>query len=504
MCAFLFRRSSTILPPLSNRSHTERLCLRNRFLAPLPAHSRLHLRFAASVQQTRPPRHSAIGSWTVAVACVVTIGSAVLLEELSRPSSPIYISPRKHQPPIEEPTDTPKAAMADSIPLGRPGNLTAEQEEKLKELWKITLKVFGVQKPHDLDEPPPNGTINGETEQASEPTSTAPSQTTTTEALATPEKKKKSRFGFLHRGKGESPSPASPTSPAYLDGVADSLDGANDKYDQNKQFREAVASQSPETIRNTFWTMAKHDHPDGLLLRFLRARKWNVNAALVMAVSTMHWRDQEYHVDDDIILRGEEGCLLDSQGKAEGANNSSKERDGKDFLAQYRMGKSFLHGQDKEGRPMCVVRVRLHHGGDQTVSSLERYTVHTIETARLLLRGNVDTATIVFDMTDFSLANMVRCIRSSLPPSNLISAQGLHSCQIHDQVLRGQLPRIAWSRPRSQSSLGLPGYMEDHSRLARSSRGGQSAFHQQPYRAKRLRRQLQDNEGTGRRGELGI
>lgn len=320
--------------------------------------------------------------------------------------------------------------MAEIIPPGRPGNLTAEQEEKLKEFWKITLKVFGVQKPHGQDESQPNGTTNGETQHASESASTAPSEKNSTELLATPEKKKKSRFGFLHRSKSESPGstgPTSPASPAYLDGIADNLDGANDKYGQNKQFREAVASQSPETIRSTFWSMAKHDNPDGLLLRFLRARKWDVNAALVMAISTMHWRDQEYHVDDDIILRGEEGCLLDSQGKAEGASNSSKERDGKDFLAQYRMGKSFLHGVDKEGRPMCVVRVRLHHGGDQTVTSLERYTVHTIETARLLLRDNVDTATIVFDMTNFSLANMV-C-------SNLLEFSVL-STDCHDRIIR--------------------------------------------------------------------
>ncbi|KAF2234216.1 CRAL/TRIO domain-containing protein [Viridothelium virens] len=311
--------------------------------------------------------------------------------------------------------------MAETIPPGRPGNLTAEQEQKLKELWKITFKLFGVQKPHGQDEAQLDGATNGE----SESTSTAPSDTASAEPPATPDKRKKSRLSFLRRGNKESESPAAPTSPSGLESIAESLDGANEKYGQTKQFRETIASQSPEALRATFWSMTKHDHPDGILLRYLRARKWDVNAALVMLVSAMHWRDQEIHVDDDIMYRGEEGCLLDSQGKAEGATNSSKERDGKDFLAQYRMGKSFLHGLDKEGRPMCVVRVRIHHGGDQTVSSLERYTVHTIETARLLLRGNVDTATIIFDMTDFSLANMdytpvkfmIKCFEANYPES---------------------------------------------------------------------------------------
>ena len=107
-------------------------------------------------------------------------------------------------------------------------------------------------------------------------------------------------------------------------------------------------------------------------------------------------------VDDDIVKRGEGGAVEDSQ-----SSNSGVKREGHDFLQQLRMGKSFLHGTDKEGRPICFVRVRLHKQGEQTEPSLERYTVYTIETARLLLSGNVDTAAIVFDMTDFSMANMV-------------------------------------------------------------------------------------------------
>lgn len=76
-------------------------------------------------------------------------------------------------------------------------------------------------------------------------------------------------------------------------------------------------------------------------------------------------------------------------------------------MKQVRMGKSFLHGHDKEGRPICVVRVRLHKQADQTEQSLERYTVYIMETARLMLRPPVDTACVIFDMTGFSLANMV-------------------------------------------------------------------------------------------------
>jgi hypothetical protein len=64
-------------------------------------------------------------------------------------------------------------------------------------------------------------------------------------------------------------------------------------------------------------------------------------------------------------------------------------------MAQLRMGKSFLHGTDKDGRPCCYVRVKLHKQGEQSEKSLERFTVYTIETTRMMLKPPVDTAVSV-------------------------------------------------------------------------------------------------------------
>ena len=137
-----------------------------------------------------------------------------------------------------------------------------------------------------------------------------------------------------------------------------------------------------------------------------------------MMVSTMRWRSNEMHVDDDIMKHGELAALEDEAGA-----DAEKKKLGHDFLEQMRMGKSFLHGLDKTGRPMCFVRARLHKQGEQSEASLERYTVFLIESARMVLAPPVDTAVrliilpmltmltnlkcVVFDLTGFSMANMV-------------------------------------------------------------------------------------------------
>lgn len=239
---------------------------------------------------------------------------------------------------------------------GRPENLTPEQEVKLKELWTAVLRVFGVLAPQ-------NGVDGTKNPEEADQKSTKEQR-----------KKRVSLFGKKHKNDDS-------------EATDSSVDSANDKWGQTKEYQNVLANQSPEDLRKAYWSMVKHDHPDGLLLRFLRARKWDVHNALVMMVATMHWRLQEMHVDDDIMKRGEGGAVEDSQ-----SSNSAVKKEGLDFLAQERLGKSFLHGTDKEGRPMCYVRTRLHKQGQQSEPSLERYTVFVIEHARLMLSPPVDTA----------------------------------------------------------------------------------------------------------------
>jgi hypothetical protein len=267
--------------------------------------------------------------------------------------------------------------MPPNMPPGRPGTLTPEQEGKLRELWAATMKVFGV--------------YEAPTEVNGDDTPSAPTRADTTTDKDGKEKKKKSRLHVFKRkdkgdkgGDSESTTPGTQT-PSDISSL--SIADEDDKHGQGKEFKAAIANTSPEDLRKAFWSMVKHDHPDGLLLRFLRARKWDVDKALVMMISTMHWRAEEVHVDDDIVRNGELAAFEESK-----SSEAKTKKEGEDFMAQLRMGKSFLHGLDKEGRPMCIVRARLHKAGEQSEESLERFTVYTIETARMLLRPPVDTA----------------------------------------------------------------------------------------------------------------
>jgi hypothetical protein len=314
------------------------------------------------------PKQSAVEPITLLIAITTGFAAGYIADSLYSHPPPstkpelLPDTPASSTPPdASEPHTDPD--MAPTSLEGRPGNLTPDQEERLRELWLATLDVFGV-----------TAASRPSVDTASIKSSTAPA--------AEDKTKKKSKLSMFSRKTKD---------------TKDATEDDNDKHGQANEFRQALQNQSPESLRTAFWGMVKHDDPDALLLRFLRARKWDVHAALVMMISTLHWRSEEMHVDDDIVYKGEGGAAIDAQS----STDPTTKKDAEDFLTQLRMGKSFLHGTDADGRPVCVVRARLHRAGEQTEKSLERFTVYTIDTARMMLRPPIDTAV---SLISFALA----------------------------------------------------------------------------------------------------
>ncbi|KAJ0419760.1 CRAL-TRIO domain-containing protein [Aspergillus carlsbadensis] len=190
---------------------------------------------------------------------------------------------------------------------------------------------------------------------------------------------------------------------------------------QVRSIRKFLAAMSAEDVRFGVLTAAKHEHLDVYLLRFLRVSKWDVNKSLVHLLDSIVWRLKEMQVDNVLLPRGEL-YAVEEEGNTV---HRYKAEEARGFMKQLRMGKAFVHGVDRMNRPISIVRIRLHDPSAQTVESLNQFITHIVESARLLVTPPVETATVLFDMTDFSLANMeyapvkfiIKCFETYYPES---------------------------------------------------------------------------------------
>ncbi|KAJ2525292.1 hypothetical protein GGH20_003967, partial [Coemansia sp. RSA 1937] len=118
---------------------------------------------------------------------------------------------------------------------------------------------------------------------------------------------------------------------------------------------------SDETLGSALWAVVREDHPDVLLLRFLRARKWDVDKAFKMAVAAIKWRVHERV--EEIIWYGDTHNDASLMWK----------------------GVSYAHGKDRLGQPIVWSGSCLHHQKDQSYPQLKRYLIWMMETLRTLL-----------------------------------------------------------------------------------------------------------------------
>lgn len=241
-------------------------------------------------------------------------------------------------------------------PTGYVGNLTPPQEEKLQQLWGI---LVGSWSPDTLAKTP---SANGST--------TSP-------------KPQRGWFGL-------SRTPTQPTedeTSAIPAQMLSSLKSLGADSNDIKSIQSLLTKLPGDEIRAAYLNILKQDHPDALLLRFIRAEDWNIPKAYIKLVNALHWRVKEYHVDEEILLKGE-GYNLE---KSRNAKDPTEKKDGEGFVVQLQTGKGHVHGADKWGRPICIVRVRYHDPSAQSEKGLNDYIVHCCETIRLLMTPPVET-----------------------------------------------------------------------------------------------------------------
>ncbi|OAA55449.1 CRAL/TRIO domain protein [Cordyceps fumosorosea ARSEF 2679] len=292
------------------------------------------------------------------------------------------------------------------IPPGHLGNLTDEQEDKLRQLWAFAFQVLEMYETEDR--------IYKEKQARGEVDDTPAKAATTTNGGG--------GWGLFGRKKSstELTHPKFPNCAAEMQRLVPA-----DEPNREELLRlaiEALDVYTPETGRALIVESVKHEHPDTLALRFLRARKWNLMRAVVMLAKSLRWRMEVGKVDR-VLMRQGEGHALEHE--VHGAAGSKEKTLGKDFLNQMRWAKGFLHGWDRDGRPVNYIRAARHRASDQSTEALEQFTVYCIELARLSLQAPQEMGTIVFDLTGFSLSNMdyvpvkflVQCFEANYPES---------------------------------------------------------------------------------------
>ena len=237
------------------------------------------------------------------------------------------------------------------IPPGHVGNLDASQQENLRAFWRILMQSW------DTNIPSP-------------------------EVPSSPKPRSSWRYSFsLSRQPAEEETSAIPSN--LLSALKSQGAGANEL----RAIQTLLTKLPGEKIRAAFLTTLKQEHPDTLLLRFLRAEKWNVPKAWIKLVSALDWRVNVYHVDEEVLLKGEEYALQKS--RLEG--DSVEKTNGEGFMVQARTGKGHFHGVDKFGRPIVVIRVRIHDPQGQSSKGLNDFIIQSIETARIMFVPPMDS-----------------------------------------------------------------------------------------------------------------
>ncbi|KAF3985943.1 hypothetical protein FT663_04141 [Candidozyma haemuli var. vulneris] len=161
----------------------------------------------------------------------------------------------------------------------------------------------------------------------------------------------------------------------------------------SKEVYSHLAKFKPAELHQAFWASLRNDSPDNNMLRFVRARKFKLNAIVDMAAKCLEWKVKEYPVDKWTMDGDLE--IYDSKKHPE-------------IIKAFEMEKAYFRGVDRDGGPIVVIRVKKHFGSDCPEKDFERFICLIIEWVRIALKdyelGN-DGANILFDMNGFSLKN---------------------------------------------------------------------------------------------------
>jgi hypothetical protein len=124
------------------------------------------------------------------------------------------------------------------------------------------------------------------------------------------------------------------------------------------------------------------EKPDTVLLRWLRARKWQVPAAMQFIMETLRWR-HDWGLRR-LVANGERDLVPEECAS----------------------GKIYSMGKDKAGRPVTYVHASEHIKGQYSLEATEKLIILLMETSKALAVPPIEDGTVVIDMDNVTLQNL--------------------------------------------------------------------------------------------------
>lgn len=167
------------------------------------------------------------------------------------------------------------------------------------------------------------------------------------------------------------------------------------KVTPHRNIMPFMAQYDPHVLHRSFFSFPRNDLVDNVVLRFIRARKYQLSDAMKMLANSLHWKVKEYPVNE-YLLAGDAPAYVAGDTLDVG------------FIKNFTVSKSFIRGEDKQKNPLFVFQSRKHFAADSPLPETEKFALVVIEWCRLFLREvneSVDTCSVMFDLSGFSMKN---------------------------------------------------------------------------------------------------
>jgi hypothetical protein len=175
------------------------------------------------------------------------------------------------------------------------------------------------------------------------------------------------------------------------------------KQREEKETAKLLGTTSPKELRQAFWDGSRGETPDALMLRFLRARKWDVSRSFAMFAPRTSCHDRcsavrrcasvgKWRLDNDvegIKKKGEEGLCKEVRARdtlestpltfgrtASGCSTTAARSTSWGYAIVCRLRARLNPAQtDKHDRPLVWIHVAKHKIGEQSQKALQRFTI---------------------------------------------------------------------------------------------------------------------------------